>query len=365
MLKPIHRVNCSPALASCQQLMRRFALWLCAPNIGGADVTEVKLQAHMGSVIEGNWLWRLIAGVRGNKGLLKKAQHIADLPLPEKQGLAQWITDVGTLAQLFETTPPGPLPMAPPNGWGGRHARWVAFKELMVAFYEEGLREGLPYQANGAPTADRAQQVTREQFVREFCVAHRLDPHPDAREVCVLCGGPLVLPAVDHWMGKGEFPLLAVCADNLLPICSECNGAPNKGQKPVCCNGGFTDWFHPHLRHPNGTLEAHYDEATLAVSVTSVDPQHARKVSNLDDLLNLGKRWTREFKAEYRRLQRDLDNRERAVRKLSALNEEQIADQLITYRQNLAASEPHYEVHSLVADAMLDPARMQALLDIC
>jgi hypothetical protein len=353
MLKPIHRVTCSPALAACQQLMRRLALWLCDPQVSSASVTQANLQASMGSAIEGDWLWRLLAGSTGTKALLDKAKRIAGLPPVDKTGLTQWIQAVSALAQHFGPTPPAALPVNPPNGWGARDERWASFKALMVAFYEEGLRGGLPYAANGAATADAALRVNYDQFVREFRAAHRLDPHPDAREVCVLCGGPLVLPAVDHWLAKTAFPLLAVCADNLLPICGECNVAPQKGQKDVHTGGAFSDWFHPYLRHANGAIRLRYDDAVLAVRVESATPTDSVKVQNLDSLLNLGQRWTREFKAEYRRLQREAQRRH--IGNVQALQQ-----RLMEYRQDLSAAEPHHEVHALLAETLLDPARLQA-----
>lgn len=354
MLKPIHRVSCSPALAACQQLMRRFALWLCDPGIHGSDVIQVNLQANMGSAIEGDWLWHLITGASGNKGLLLKVKRIAALPDAEKLGLAQWINAVCTLSQHFGPTPPAALPVKVPNGWGSRDDRWTAFKILMVAFYEEGLRKGLPYQANGAPTSIYAQRVTYKQFVQEFRAVHRIDPHPDAREVCVLCGGQLVLPAVDHWLAKTNFPLLAVCADNLLPICAECNEAPQKGQKDTHTDGSFTDWFHPYLRHANGAIKPRYDETALAVRIDSVAPFNASKVQNLDLLLNLSDRWTREFKAEYRRLQREIQRQG----KMSAA---QLHIHLSDYKNCLSPAEPHHEIHMQVAATLLDPARLSAL----
>lgn len=356
MLKPIHRVACSPALAACQQLMRRLALWLCDPQVSGASVTQANLQANMGSAIEGDWLWLLLAGSTGTKALLDKAKRIADLPLAEKNGLQQWIQAVSSLAQHFGPTPPAALPVNPPNGWGAREECWTAFKALMVAFYEEGLRGGLPYAANGTPRIDTALRVSYDQFVREFRAAHRLDPHPDAREVCVLCGGPLVLPAVDHWLAKTAFPLLAVCADNLLPICGECNVAPQKGQKAVHTGGAFSDWFHPYLRHANGAIRLRYDEATPSVRVESATPADAVKVQNLDILLNLGQRWTREFKAEYRRLQREAQRRYRG-------DVQALQHRIMDYRRSLSAAEPHHEIHALLAEALLDPARLQAFAE--
>lgn len=356
MLKPIHRVACSPALAACQQLMRRFALWLCDPQVSGASVTQANLQANMGSAIEGDWLWQLLAGSTGTKALLDKAKRIADLPPADKTGLTQWIQSVSTLAQHFGPTPPAALPVDPPNGWGARDQRWTAFGDVMKAFYEEGLRGGLPYAANGAPTADAALRVSYDQFVREFRAAHRLDPHPDAREVCVLCGGPLVQPAVDHWLAKTAFPLLAVCADNLLPICGECNSSQNKGQNPAHTSGAFEDWFHPYLRHANGAIRLRYDEATFSVHVESATTADKDKVVNLDKLLKLHLRWTREFKAEYRRLQRDAQCRYRGD--VHALQQ-----RVMGYRQSLSAAEPHHEIHTLLAEALLDPARLRAFAE--
>lgn len=353
MLKPVRRVPCLPALAACQQLMRRLALWLCDPQVSGASVTQANFQLNMGSATEGDWLWHLLAGSTGTKALLDKAKRIAGLPLAEKSGLQQWVQALNALAQHFGPTPPAALPVDRPNHWGSRDERWASFKALMVAFYEEGLRGGLPYAANGAPTADVALRVSYDQFVREFRAAHRLDPHPDARDVCVLCGGPLVLPAVDHWLAKTAFPLLAVCADNLLPICGECNVAPQKGQKDVHTGGAFSDWFHPYLHHANGAIRLRYDEATPCVRVKSAAPADAVKVQNLDDLLNLSERWTREFKAEYRRLQREAQRRYIG-------NPQALQQRIKEYGEDLSAAEPHYEIHALLVETLLIPARLKA-----
>lgn len=359
MLKPIYRVDCWPALAACQRLMQRFALWLCDANVHGNDVTSANLQAQMPSTIEGEWLWTLIAGTTGTKQALGRAQLIADLPASDKQGLVQWVQAMAALAQHFTQAPHAALPVLPPNNWTVQGAPWTAFKALMVAFYEQGLKSGLPYQSDGTPTNSIAPRVTYEQFVREFRQAHRLDPHPDARQVCVLCGGELKLPAVDHWMGKAAFPLLAVCADNLLPVCGECNEPPQKGQKPVHTQGGFADWFHPYLRHANGAVTLRYKEAALAIRVESNAPEHSAKVDNLDRLLNLGDRWTREFKAEYRRLQREIEQTRQYHGPLTLAS---LRTRLTDYRNGLSEAEPNSEVHGLVAETLLQPSRLEALL---
>jgi len=334
--------------------MRRFALWLCDPQVAGASVTQANLRAKMGSAIEGDWLWTLLARTRNRKTFLERAERIANLPRAEKSGLQQWIQAVNSLAQHFGPTPPAALPANPPNDWGARGEWWTCFKDVMVAFYEEGLRGGLPYAANGAPTANVALRVSYDQFVREFRAMHRLDPHPDAREVCVLCGGPLVLPAVDHWLAKTAFPLLAVCADNLLPICGECNSAPQKGQKDVHTAGAFFDWFHPYLRHANGVIRLRYDDVALKVCADSATGSDVERVKSLDGLLNLGQRWTREFKAEYRSLQREMQKR--GISQANCVREF-----IDDYRAGLSDAEPNSEVHGLLAESLRLPARLMAL----
>ena len=88
--------------------------------------------------------------------------------------------------------------------------------------------------------------LTYAQFLQVFREAHRLNHTPGAREVCVLCGGPLgQTPEVDHWISKSTVPVLSVCADNLLPACGDCNSPTNKANKPVHASGVFSIWETP------------------------------------------------------------------------------------------------------------------------
>lgn len=339
--------------------MQRFALWLCRDNMSGAQVDRANLRVHMSSSIEADWLDDLLSRKDNGQPLRARAQQIADLLTPEKRGLEAWIREVANLGSHFGPTQVSVFQVGPPNGWTRSSPSWSAFGTLMVAFYEPGLRDGLPYQANGTPTAIAGQKVTYRRYVDEFRAVHQLDAHPDAREACVLCDGELRLPAVDHWVRKSSVPLLAVCADNLLPICGECNQAPAKGQKDVHTNGRFEEWFHPFLRHANGELHPRYDPASFAVRVDGHSEAAQRRARRLDDLLKLGERWTREFKAEYRKLQREVDQR-RARGRVRDLHE--LRQFLLDYRASLTDQNPNYAVHRVVAYALLEPTRMQALL---
>lgn len=358
MLKPIHRVDCSPALAACQRLMQRFALWLCNPTTNSADISQQGLQPPLlTSAIEATWLWNFLQRIDGGQSLLSCAQAVAAMPPAQKAALADWIQAVSALATQFQ---PAPTPW-PINCPIATESDWKAFKALMEAFFEKGFRSGLPYLPNGTPAATGG--VNYADYVSAFRDAHRLNPAPHAREVCVLCGGPLGdTPHVDHWIIKSAFPLLSVCADNLQLICSTCNEAPNKGDKPVHSAGSFADWFHPYLSPGNGALHMTYTLPELSVRCCAAPPIEQPKAEKLDALLNLSGRWTREFKAEYAKHQDVLIRRER--RRLQRAQAGHTQVEILSYIQqwqaDLTASEPHHEVHQTLAIALQEPSRLVA-----
>ncbi len=357
MLKPIHRVICAPALSACQQLMTTFALWLTHPGISSVGITQQNMQPpRFPTAIEADWLWRFLQKKTDKKPLLDRANTIADLN-EGKATLRNWIETVSQLAMQFQPLPPVAWPIVRPDI---EPTVWKAFKTLMEAFYEKGLRSGLPYRADGTPVASGG--VSYNNFVEMFRDQHRLNENPDAREVCVLCGGPLEEPEVDHWIAKGAFPLLSVCADNLLPICGKCNSTSNKGEKPVHSNGSFDDWFHPYRRHANGSLRLGYILKEMKVVCKANHPVNQQKVTNLDSLLNLSNRWTREFKAEYANHQDILRRREkkRIDNDTNRHTQADIDNYIQGWKNDLVPTKPHHEVHSLLSDALLEPSRLAA-----
>ena len=358
MLKPIHYVPCAPALRACRRLQEHLLAWLCDPAIGAGDVTQANLQPpRMPTQIEADWLWGFLLREMGRRPLLERAQALAAMPVNEKVELTSWCQTVSAIAGQFQPNPP-----AWPQTKPAIHVTaWNAFKELMEAFYEKGLNStnGIPYLADGTPTAGSG--VTYAQFVQEFRDAHRLNLTPGAREICVLCGGSHGdTPHVDHWIIKSAFPLLSVCADNLQLICSTCNEAPNKGDKPVHTAGNFSDWFHPYLRHTNGAIRLDYNLQELSIKVVANAASDAPKVARLDKLLNLETRWNREFKAEYTKQQSVLIGREkrRIARGDTRHTQAEVQAHLQAVQDDLMPTEPHYEVRNVLCAAMLDHARL-------
>jgi hypothetical protein len=358
VLKPIHRVACTKALEACQHLQRQLVVWLCDLTVSPADIIQANLvPPRVPTQTEADWLWGFLQKVDGGESLLARAETLAAMPAADKAVLQAWVNAVGNLPSQFQPHPPI-WPIASP---AIPKQAWAAFKELMEAFYEKGFRSGLPYLADGTPTAKGG--VSYSQLVQAFREAHRQNPSPKAREVCVLCGGPLgETPQVDHWINKGAYPLLSVCADNLLPGCGDCNSSSNKGAKPVHSQGRFADWFHPYLRHANGGIRLDYDVRTRSIAASANNPADSAKVANLDKLLNLATRWTREFKAEYAKQQGVLIGREkkRKLKNQPGQSQADILAHIQTVQDDLLPSEPHHEVHSVLVSALLDQARLDA-----
>lgn len=359
MLKPIKYLPCSPALRACRHLQVRLVTWLCDATVTSADIKQDNLRLRIPNQIESNWLWAFLQRDAAGKPLLERAQLIANTQPPDKAVLLAWMQSVVNLSVQFQPTPP-PWPRTTP---AIPEKPWTAFEELMKAFYEKGLQstKGLPYAPDGTPANNGG--VTYAHFVAEFRMVHRLSPIPGARDVCVMCGGPLgSTPEVDHWIAKSGYPILSVCADNLLPICGDCNSTTNKGDKPVQSNGSFADWFHPHFRPGSGALHLSYDLSSLAVTCAALVLDDAPRVTNLDKLLNLTQRWTREFKAEYAKQQGILvrDQKCRDNQERPRLTREEVESFITSFANSLLESEPHYEIHSLLLEALQQRARLAA-----
>jgi hypothetical protein len=312
----------------------------------------------MATAIEANWLWDFLQRRIGNTSLLSRAQTVASMSLADKVALRTWVQTVSALTMQFQPkSQQWPIICPITNS-----TFWKAFKELMEAFYERGFRTGLPYMTNGTPTATGG--VDYAYFVNEFRTQHRLNQAPDAREVCVFCGGPLgQIPEIDHWIAKGKYPLLSICADNLIPICGDCNSTSNKGDKDVHSAGGFRDWYHPYLRPGFGDVQLRYGLLPdISLHCEAVNAANAPNATNLDSLLNLSARWTREFKAEYENHRRILIQRERyriAAAKARHTRDE-VQNYIVAWQDDLVASEPHYEVYQALTAAALEPDRVSA-----
>ena len=114
--------------------------------------------------------------------------------------------------------------------------------------------------------------------------------------VCPLCDGSMDGAQVDHWLAKKHLPELNCHPFNLVPICSACNSAANKGEKLVLDQDSgtpFDKWFHPYLRPAKGLFQI--DTIDRSPRLVSDDPPTQARLDNLDHLVNLSCRWARKY----------------------------------------------------------------------
>ena len=361
MLKPIHQADCAPALIACQSMMQKFSFWLCDATVSSVNITEQGLRPPtLNSQIETNWLWNFLQRETDSKQLLERAKTVADMDSQYKTALRVWLNTVTNFNAQFQANPTA-WPSAPLDI--GRD-NWKAYKELMLSFYSKGLHQvGLPYKANGTPTACSGEYLTYKKFKNDFLSKNRIVVRDDVESVCVLCGGAMEQIDVDHWVYEAAYPILSICANNLVPICSTCNKRPNKGTKDVHTNGSFSDWFHPYLRPGNNAFSLNYRiQPRLSVEMNSSGAGDVNKVSNLDGLLNLTSRWTKKFKAEYRDKQEEVRRlKDLHIRKnRPPLTQQDIQQRFEDEKEIMAPHSAHYEVRQLVCDTILEKARLDA-----
>lgn len=346
MLRPITRVPCWQGLQAGFELQLSLARWLCDVATTPARITKPHVHALHAHAVVQDWLWSFLRPRADQTRLLKAAKLVASQTQPEKQRLLDWLNIVANVSAQFQNNPPQ-WP-APPDDL----PQWASFRELMEAFYDKLDTRGLPFDANGHPTA--VSGVTYKRFVDEFKAAH-------SKQVCVVCGDHLGKVQVDHWVWKANYPILSIAPDNLLPMCHQCNEAPGKGSQPVFALGtaeAFENWYHPHHRSGHGRVHPLYEPTKLCVIAAPVNAVDEARTSNLDKLVKLSDRWTSEFKAEYRNKQKEL--RQLIAAGHLALTEHDVDAELQRSLVRLVVDRPNYHVHRVLHEAALEPDRLRA-----
>lgn len=348
MLRPITRVPCWQGLQAGFELQLTLARWLCNPATTQVTVTEPAVKALHPHLAVKDWLWSFLHPRANQIRLLDAARLVASHTQPEKQRLLDWLNITANVSAQFQNNPP--QWQAPPS----HLPQWASFRELMEAFYDKLDTKGLPFDANGSPTAGGG--VTYKQFVEEFKARH-------SAQVCVVCGDHLGKAQVDHWVFKANYPILSIAPDNLLPMCHQCNEPPGKGSQPVFvlgAAGAFENWYHPHHRSGHGRVHPLYDPMKLSVFAAPVNVVDDARTSNLDKLVKLSDRWTSEFKAEYRNKQKELGQLIAAGHITSTAHD--VDAELRRSLVRLVVDRPNYHVHRVLHEAALEPERLNAWL---
>ena len=349
MLIPVRPSSCAPGLIASKELQATLILWLCAHDRVVADLTDNNVHGLHADPIVGDWLVRFLHRTQDGVKIKSRCETLANLPAGEKDRVIAWLRDAGNVASQFEAEPPGWPVNAPLE-----RLAWSSLRTLLIAFYEIGLGEGLPFNPAGQPT--RTEGLKRERFVAAF-------KRESAEWVCVLCQGPADGLQVDHWIAKAHFPNLSVAPDNLLPICGDCNSSAYKGHKLVLSPGQaqpFLEWFHPFYRPAHDKVQLNYRGGKVHVEPLNAD--YEPHVRNLDALLKLSARWSNYHRMHYGDYQRELAGKIRRGRVAGTLDgvREELRECLAEINDGTRKYHPFLQ--KLVVESVLEPARLEAWL---
>ncbi len=349
MLIPVRPSSCAPGLIASKELQATLVNWLCAPDRVAADLTDRNVHALHADPIVGDWLVRFLHRTQDGTSIKSSCEVLANLSAEHKDFVIAWLRDSGNVTSQFNAAPPV-WPKNPPL----KSPAWNSLRTLLIAFYEIGLGEGLPFNPAGQPT--RTEGLKRDRFVAAF-------KSESAEWVCVLCQGPANGLQVDHWIAKAHFPNLSVAPDNLLPICSDCNSSAYKGHKLVLSPGQaqpFLEWFHPYHRPAHDKVLPNYRDGKVRVEPLSVE--YAPHVRNLDGLLKLSARWSNYHRMYYGDYQRELADKIRRGRVAGTLDglREELREYLT--QMNIGTRKYHPFLQKLVVESALEPERLEAWL---
>jgi hypothetical protein len=284
MLYPINPPSCSPALDWAVQLQTDLITALCDANTTPAMVTPQWVRALRPNPQKiGTWLERFAAQTFEKKKLMDAMLDIARLDDNAKARVLNYVANNYCFTDAFV---PGRNPPATNDvSVVGTEVTQSALKTILNAFYGLGLadKKGFPVDANGCS----GHCTTRSLFVGMFKNENNI-------EVCPLCEGDLNGAEVDHWLPASKYPALSCNPRNLVPICHDCNSRANKRDKPPLSAGQarpFDDWFHPYERPAAGQFSIEI-LGGKSVQLTNADTLQQTRLNNLDNLINLSRRWS-------------------------------------------------------------------------
>ncbi|WP_295433267.1 hypothetical protein [uncultured Thiodictyon sp.] len=346
MLHRLEVADCRLALEWIVKLQTKLMTALCDPKIQAPDITAAWAQNVLPD-IESDWVSRYCGWYRtkgtNKHSMLERMKALAALPTVDRHQCLVHLKDNLEFCLAFD--PAAHPPATRPRDKALSKKASDVYRELLEAFYLIALNNGFPVKADGSAGKDfkHADVVTTAQAA-----------NPKLK-VCPLCDGGKDGSELDHWLPKENFPELCCHPYNLVEICAACNGTENKGSKPVLNAEAlepFADWFHPYLRSAHDTFAV-----TIAkgmVSLDALDPVNRRRVENLDCLVNLGSRWTNEYRTQFQRVQEKIRCRIGRRQQVSAGTLETL---LIDWREDARAQ------IGLMPNAMMEVALLSIACD--
>ncbi len=324
----MHRINlpeCTRHLNWIVQLQSDLLYALCDTAIDAIDITGDWIEARRPD-IDNEWLERFCGWSKEKSSILDRARAVAALSDADKQSvIVRYQANIRYAEAFDDAIPPPPVTKPLPAGLSKTTALvYRGFFDMFYApiFYKD---KGYPIEA-----ADlNGEQFNKNNYLKEY---HRANPK---LKVCPLCDGGMDGAELDHWLAKKHLPELNCHPQNLVEICSACNGRTNKGEKLVLDDGvtePFKQWLHPLLQ--TATEEFEIDRPGYRVKLVSDDANTQTKLDNFGRLINLGSRWSREWNTQIDRVQAKIRH---LVRRGHSLDEISLRTKVESWRDDAKA----------------------------
>ena len=346
----LHRIelpDCRQHLEWVVQLQDDLLQALCDAGLAANHVTADWVAAQRPD-IDGAWMQRFCRWTKAGHSLLARMQAVADLPAPDKQALLDHYRVNLRFHEAFDDDlrpPPPTTPLA--DGLSAPVANvYRNFFEMFYApiFYRD---KGYPIDAedlNGEP-------FTKDHYLRAYRATN------DQMLVCLTCDGSLDGAELDHWLAKKHLPELNCHPQNLVEVCSACNGSANKGEKLTLEGSApdpFDHWFHPHLRSAAGAYDIRVVNGRP--QLVSACPLVQTRLDRFSALVNLPSRWKAEYRAQFKGIMKRIRHHQRRG---TTFDERALLSQLDSWKTDAEAEQgirPHQLLETALLSVALDPS---------
>ncbi|MED3541308.1 hypothetical protein ABEX53_10515 [Bacillus toyonensis] len=147
---------------------------------------------------------------------------------------------------------------------------------------------------------------------KEFLKGYKLT-NEKSIQVCPICCGKIIWTdnmnhsELDHYFPKSIYPALAIAADNLVPMCNDCNTKAKLGKNPLNNNGkgAIRNAFIPYVHSGIDEITINYllgEKSKFEVEILPNDPADEfvkLRIKNFDRIYNIRERWASDIELLY------------------------------------------------------------------
>ncbi len=342
----LHRINlpdCAHHLDWIVRLQGDLLRLLCDANLCAENVTVDWVKAQRPD-LDTKWTERYCAWFRNGKTILDRMQAVANLPSIEKQDVLTHYEHNLRYPEAFHAALPLP-PVTTVLSDGLSAIAIGAYRDFFEMHYAPIFYRDKGYPIDAADLS--GQQFTRDHYLKAYRTAN-----PNM-QVCPICDGSMDGAELDHWLAQKHLPELNCHPQNLVEICHSCNSRTNKGERLTLDPGEpdpFANWLHPHLRPAAGQSEIKVEHGIPRLA--SNDPVVQTRFDKFSSLVNLTRRWTKEYRTQFKGIQNRIRHHRRRGK---VFDQHELMEQLHLWKTD-AEAEQGIRSHMLLEVALLSLA---------